>query len=364
MKRLTLACVAMGLSVGVLMTACQRSQPPLPDEGAMPSLASGGTWFNSPPLTDADLRGKVVLVDFWTYSCINCIRAMPYVKAWYAKYKDDGFVVVGIHAPEFDFEHDSTNVSAAINRLGITHPVVLDNDRKMWKAFENKYWPAHYFVDAKGRIRYHHFGEGEYQKSEQVIQQLLAEAAESEEGIVYSKGRKSTDTSTLVAGEGATAAADFANVKSHETYLGSNRAKGMTNPEKFEPGVTKKFQYPSSFALNDWALQGPWLISRQFAETGDSASGITYRFHSRDLNLVLGLAGVASADAKGVKFRVTIDGMPPGSAAGMDIDSLGYGVVTDDRMYQLIRQKGAVKELTFTITFFGPKVRVYAFTFG
>lgn len=352
----------------LLVSACGQSEPPLPVQGPMPSLSDGGTWFNSPPLTDEDLRGKVVLVDFWTYSCINCIRAMPYVNAWYAKYRDDGFVVIGVHAPEFDFEHDSTNVSDAIRRLGISHPVVLDNDRKLWKAFDNRYWPAHYFIDAEGQIRYEHFGEGEYQKSESVIQTLLAELPLNPSRITKS------DTATYVSGQGATAAADWANIKSHETYLGWGRAKGISNEGDVKRDAEQEFHYPSSFALNDWAFDGSWFISRQFAEArvkgSSDTSGITYRFHARDVNLVLGLntqlrkLSAGSTPDNGVRFRVTLDGKSPGPSAGIDVDSLGYGVVTEDRMYQLIRQTEPVKELTFTITFYGSGVRAYAFTFG
>lgn len=344
-------------SLGFLLISCSGSEPDLPDEGPMPELPKGGTWFNSGEITNEDLKGKVVLVDFWTYSCVNCLRAMPYVKAWYSKYKDDGFIVIGIHAPEFDFEHDTANVSAAIARLGIEHPVLLDNDMRMWKAFNNKFWPAHYFIDAEGEIRYHHYGEGEYEESERVIRQLLT-AAKSDSDNRFA--RNVSDTATQVSGVGATAPPDFANVRSHETYLGFSRAKGRVNRETILRDSVQTYSDIDRLSLNDWALGGNWLISRQFAEARETGARISYRFHARDLNLVLRLP----ESGEPVKFRITLDGQPPGSDAGVDVDSLGNGVVTENRMYQLVRQEGPIRERTFVITFEGVGVRVYAFTFG
>ena len=321
----------------------------LPIEGQLPSLDGATEWLNTKPLTAEDLKGKVVLIDFWTYSCINCLRAIPYVRAWAEKYKDHGLVVIGVHAPEFAFERNVDNVKKALSTLKIEYPVAIDNDYKIWRAFDNEYWPAHYFIDAQGRIRHHHFGEGEYDESEKVIQQLLAEAGDKNvpAGIVS------------VNGSGAEAASDKADVGSPETYIGYDRADHFASPG----GVVqdKSHVYATGpMQLNDWSLAGDWTISDERAQLNAAGGSIAYRFHARDLHLVLG----PSADGSPVRFVVTVDGKSPGAAHGADIDAEGEGVVTMQRLYQLVRDPGAVKDHTFEIRFRDPGVQAYAFTFG
>lgn len=318
-------------------------------EGGFPSLSGAEEWLNSPPLTSEGLKGKVVLIDFWTYSCINCLRAIPYVKAWAEKYKDHGLVVIGVHTPEFAFERKISNVRAAVAELKIGYPVAIDNEYKIWRAFDNQYWPAHYFIDAQGRIRYHHFGEGEYDQSERVIQRLLAEAGD--EG--YSTALVS------VAASGAQAAPDESDVKSPETYVGYNRADNFVSPG----GIVEdeKHDYASApLQLNQWSLSGDWTVGAENAALNKQDGRIAYRFHARDLHLVLGPA----ADNKPIRFRVSIDGAAPGTNHGADIDAGGQGVVDGQRLYQLIRQSGAISDRTFEIEFLDPGVQAYAFTFG
>ena len=326
----------------------------LPVEGPMPSLDGAVEWLNSPPLTREALKGKVVLVDFWTYSCINCLRALPYVRAWADKYKDQGLVVIGVHTPEFAFEKNIANVKKAVTDLKVDYPVAIDNNYKIWRAFNNNYWPAHYFIDAEGRIRHHHFGEGDYDESERIIQLLLSQAGHK---------LKSADL-VNVSATGAEAAADMNRVKSPETYLGYARAENFVSPggavrdmrHTYRAGIDE-LNAPS---LNDWGLTGDWTIANERASLDAPGGGIVYRFHARDLHLVLG----PGSDGKPVRFRVTIDGKPPGEDHGMDTDAEGNGTVTGARLYQLIRQKGHVADRTFAIEFLDPGVRAYAFTFG
>jgi cytochrome c biogenesis protein CcdA/thiol-disulfide isomerase/thioredoxin len=318
-------------------------------EGGFPSLSGAKEWLNSPPLTREELKGKVVLIDFWTYSCINCLRAIPYVRAWAEKYKDHGLVVIGVHTPEFAFERKVSNVRAAVAELKIEYPVPIDNEYKIWRAFDNQYWPAHYFIDAKGRIRYHHFGEGEYDRSERVIQQLLAEAGD--EG--YSAALVSVTAS------GAQAAPDDSDVKSPETYIGYNRADNFVSPGGI--AEDESHDYASApLQLNQWSLSGDWTVGAENAALNKQDGRIAYRFHARDLHLVLGPA----ADNKPIRFRVSIDGAAPGTKHGADIDADGRGVVEGQRLYQLIRQSGAISDRTFEIEFLDPGVQAYAFTFG
>jgi cytochrome c biogenesis protein CcdA/thiol-disulfide isomerase/thioredoxin len=320
-------------------------------EGTLPQLTGAVEWLNSSPLTAAQLKGKVVLVDFWTYSCINCLRTMPYVKAWAEKYRDQGLVVIGVHAPEFAFERDLGNVRKAVKDLGITYPVAVDNDYAIWRAFGNQYWPAHYFIDAKGRIRHHHFGEGEYAQSEQVIQQLLEEA-----------GRKDV-TNTVVSAEdakGVQQAADMSQVASPETYLGYERAQNFVSPEKQAADKARLYTAPAKPALNQWGLAGNWLSQPDQVTLNEARGSIVYRFHARDLHLVLG----PGKDGKPVRFRVTIDGAAPGKDHGTDVAADGTGTITGQRLYQLVRQSGAVADRTFSIEFLDPGVQAYAFTFG
>jgi len=319
-------------------------------EGPMPELKGAVAWLNSPPLSAAALRGKVVLIDFWTYSCINCLRALPYVRAWSDKYGKDGLVVIGVHAPEFAFEKNLDNVRRATRDLGITYPVAVDNDYAIWRAFGNEYWPAHYFIDARGRIRYHHFGEGEYAQSEAVIQQLLAEAGHADTDGDFVDPR--------TAGVGL--APDDSNVASPETYVGYERAEHFASPGGARHDAPADFAVPATLPLNDWGLAGHWTVHGQNATLGSTPGRIVYRFHARDLHLVLG----PGAAAKPVRFRVTLDGASPGADHGVDSDADGRGTVTGERLYQLIRQSGPVRDRTFEIEFLDPGVEAFAFTFG
>jgi cytochrome c biogenesis protein CcdA/thiol-disulfide isomerase/thioredoxin len=318
----------------------------LPIEGRLPSLGQLGPWINSVGLTPEQLRGKVVLIDFWTYSCINCIRSIPYVRAWHQAYADDGLVVIGIHAPEFAFERDPDNVRKAVADLGIRYPVALDNKLAVWTALKNNYWPAHYFFDAQGRQRYHHFGEGNYARSEMVIRQLLAEAGRAPKSVKMAQGLT----------RGAEIPAAIASIRSPETYIGYWRADRFVSPGGQARDAAKAYD-PAPLELNDWALEGNWTIKRQSGALNSAPGAIAYRFHSRDLHLVL-------AAPKPVRFRVTIDGKAPGADAGVDVDSDGTGVVTNERLYQLVRQKGEVRDRTFRIEFLDPGAEAFAFTFG
>ncbi|MGA3371063.1 MAG: cytochrome c biogenesis protein DipZ [Terracidiphilus sp.] len=318
--------------------------------GALGDLAGATAWINSPPLTAEALRGKVVLVDFWTYSCINCLRTLPAVKSWYAKYKDSGLVVIGVHAPEFPFEKDEANVRRAVRELGIDYPVAMDNDYAIWRAFNNEYWPAHYFIDATGRVRYHHFGEGEYEQSEKWIRELLEER----------NHQAPPDLAAKIAAGGAEAASDPDAVESPETYIGYDRADNFRSPGGFKKDDAQVYRAPARLKLNDWALTGQWKDEEQIATLLASGGGIVYRFHARDLHLVLGPGSEGAA----VRFRVTLDGKPPGADHGEDCDENGDGVVTESRLYQLIRQKGAVRDREFHIEFLTPGARAFAFTFG
>jgi cytochrome c biogenesis protein CcdA/thiol-disulfide isomerase/thioredoxin len=318
----------------------------LPVEGALPPLDGAVQWLNSPPLSREQLKGKVVLVDFWTYSCINCIRSVPYVRAWAERYKDQGLVVIGVHAPEFAFERDPANVRKAVADFRISYPVALDNNLTIWRAFNNRYWPAHYLADARGRLRYHHFGEGSTAETEQAIRALLAE-----------KGARLGNVASVSAA-GTAAAADFAAIRSPETYVGSRRAENFVSPGGFHDG-TGDYRLPNSFDLNDWGLAGRWTVEPQRAVSASPGANIAFRFRARDLHLVLG-----SATGKPVRFRVTIDGQAPNADHGMDIDAAGNGQVTDQRLYQLIRQKDPSRERLVTITFLDPGAEAYAFTFG
>ena len=325
------------------------TEPNLGVEGGFPSLSGATAWLNSPPLTSESLKGKVVLIDFWTYSCINCLRTIPYIKAWAEKYKDHGLVVIGVHTPEFAFERDVDNVRRAVSDLKIGYPVAIDNDYKVWRAFDNEYWPAHYFIDAEGRTRYHHFGEGDYDGSERVIQRLLAEAGNG--GVPQSL--------VSVAASGAEAAPSEGDDKSPETYIGYNRADNFVSPG----GIVEDENHLYDSAdpkLNQWSLSGDWLVSGERATLTSDNGKIIYRFHARDLHLVLG----PTADGKPIQFRVTIDGQAPGEDHGADTDADGHGVVNGQRLYQLIRQSGAIKDRTFEIQFLDSGVHAYAFTFG
>jgi cytochrome c biogenesis protein CcdA/thiol-disulfide isomerase/thioredoxin len=321
----------------------------LPVESTMPSLNGAVQWLNSEPLSMEALKGKVVLVDFWTYSCINCLRAIPYVEAWAEKYKEQGLVVIGVHAPEFAFEKNVDNVKKAIGDLGITYPVAIDNNYAIWRAFDNEYWPAHYFIDANGKVRHHHFGEGDYDGSERIIQQLLTETGKSNVagGVVNVKAT------------GAEAASNEADVQSPETYVGWRRSQNFVDEKGTVNDVPNNYTL-STPRLNEWGLTGNWTVGAEMAGLNAKDGSLYYRFHARDLHLVLG----PGADGKPVRFQVTVDGKPPGDGHGVDTDGAGNGTVTEQRLYQLVRESGAVADHTFEIRFLDPGVQAYAFTFG
>lgn len=320
------------------------------ETGKMPPLSGATQWFNSAPLTAESLRGKVVLVDFWTYSCINCLRTLPYIKAWNAKYHDQGLVIIGVHTPEFAFEKDRHNVEQALHDLGITYPVAMDNQYAVWNAYSNQYWPAHYLFDAIGKLRHQHFGEGAYQETEQMIQSLLKE---THQGVLAM-----SDELVQVIGTGATAAA--ANMeRSPETYVGYARQKNLASPEAVRNDVAAKYTVPRKLKPDQWALSGNWLVSAEAAAVQTPGAAINYRFQGRDLHLVLG-----AHDDQPVRFKVTLDGKAPGADHGADIDAQGNGVVREQRLYQLIRQNGKVPIHTFRIEFMNAGAEAFAFTFG
>jgi cytochrome c biogenesis protein CcdA/thiol-disulfide isomerase/thioredoxin len=315
----------------------------------LPDLSGAVAWLNSPPLTPDQLKGHVVLIDFWTYSCINCLRTLPYIRAWAEKYKESGLIVIGVHTPEFAFEKDLNNVRRAVSELKITYPVPLDNDYKIWKAFSNSYWPADYLVDGMGRIRHHHFGEGKYDETEQQIQALLKEG----------NGRLSASGLVTVAATGAEAAPD-SDVQSPETYVGYERADSFLSPGGPRKDVPHLYSVPKHLELNQWGFSGTWTDRAQVASLDSAPGRIIYRFHARDLHLVLGHA----SDGKPVRFRVRIDGQAPGVNHGVDTDAQGAGKITEHRLYQLIRQKDAIEDRTFEIEFLDPGAQAFAFTFG
>ncbi|MFL6128463.1 MAG: thioredoxin family protein [Mycobacteriales bacterium] len=322
----------------------------LPVEGSMPDFNGATEWLNSPPLTAAGLHGKVVLVDFWTYTCVNWLRTLPYVRAWAEKYADHGLVVLGVHTPEFDFEHDLDNVRRAAEDLRVDYPIAVDNDYAIWTAFANHYWPALYFVDAQGRIRHHRFGEGDYEQSEMVLMQLLAAAG---------AGDIAGDLVT-VDPRGVGAAADWDNLRSPENYVGYERTDNFASPDRAVLSTSHVYTTPARLRLNHWALAGAWTVKRQAAVLDEPDGRISYRFHARDLNLVMAPA----ARGTPARCRVRLDGQPPGAEHGTDVDEEGNATVADPRLYQLVRQPGPVTERTFEITFLDPGVQVYAFTFG
>jgi len=322
----------------------------LRDEGKFPPLTGASDWLNTSPLTAEELRGKVVLIDFWTYTCINWLRTAPHVRAWAEKYKDQGLVVIGVHSPEFEFEKDPANVERAVRDLAVGFPVAVDSNHAVWRAFRNQYWPALYFIDAKGRIRYHQFGEGGFEEAERVIQQLLAEA-----------GAKDISREQVqVRGEGIEAAADWDNLKSPENYLGLERTRNFASTSDAVRDKPRTYAAPSQLRLNQWALAGKWVVRNDAVALREAGGRISYRFHARDVHLVLKPAEAGTP----VRFRIVIDGQPPGAAHGADADEQGNGTATEPRLYQLVRQPGAISERLFEIEFLDPGIEAYAFTFG
>ena len=331
----------------------QQTAPPvnrLPIEGNFPSLGGATTWLNSPPLTAKSLRGKPVVIDFWTYTCVNWRRTLPYVRAWADKYKNEGLVVIGVHTPEFDFEKNLDNIRQGTTGMEIHYPIAIDSDRRIWRAFNNEYWPALYLIDAQGHIRYHQFGEGEYARSEEVIQQLLSEAGSPDVPREL----------VTVDPQGAEVAADWTSVHSPESYLGYEHTQSFASPGGAALARDRVYALPTQLRLNEWALAGDWEVQSEVVALSKAGGRIAYRFHARDLNLVMGVRARGSA----VRFRVLIDGRAPGAAHGVDIDEQGYGTVAEPRMYQLIRQPPPIAEHQFEIEFDAPDVQAFDFTFG
>jgi thiol-disulfide isomerase/thioredoxin len=322
----------------------------LPIRGEFPELDDATTWLNSGPLTPAALRGKIVVVQFCTFSCVNWLRTLPYVRAWEAKYRDSGLVVIGAHSPEFPFEHDVEKIRAALEAMGVEYPIAVDNDFAIWRAFANQAWPALYFADVDGRIRHRHFGEEEYERSERVIQQLL------EEG-----GKDVPDRSLVsVEPEGVELAAEWDTLRSPETYVGYARTSGLASFRGVDTGRSRLYVDPPTLELNEWALSGDWTVEEQIATLNKPGGRISFRFHARDLNLVMG----PQVDSGSTRFLELIDGEPPNGARGIDVDDRGNGEVVDARLYQLIRQRGPIRDRTFEITFLDPGAQAYVFTFG
>jgi len=315
----------------------------------MPELDGAIGWLNSAPVESRSLLGKVVLVDIWTYSCINSLRQLPYLKSWSAKFRDASLVVIGVHSPEFGFEREPHNVENAVRDLRITYPVAIDSDHRIWRAFSNEYWPADYYIDGRGRVRYHHFGEGDYGECERIIRELLKENG----------ARGLDDSPSIVSGSGVEVAPSR-DERSPETWLGYHRAERLALPERLAPDSLKTYGPPARPSLNQWGLSGPWNVGGESAELGADSGKIVYRFHSRDLHMVLAPAKTGTP----VRFRVRLDGIAPRSDCGTDSAPDGTGVVTEPRLYQLIRQKGQVEDRTFEIEFFDPGVRTFSFTFG
>jgi thiol-disulfide isomerase/thioredoxin len=327
-----------------------RTAGSLPVEGHLSSFEGATGWLNSRPLSAADLQGKVVLVDFWTYTCINWLRALAYLRAWAEKYQDQGLVVVGVHTPEFPFERDVDNVRQAVQDMAVGYPVALDSDYAIWQAFANRFWPAVYIADAEGRIRHHQFGEGGYAECEMVIQRLLIES-----------GRDSVPRHLVsVAQDGLEAQAAWASLKSPETYLGYEQARGFASHDSAALDQTHNYVAPYRLNLNHWALAGDWTLERRASVLDRAGGRILFRFHARDIHLVMGPRPRGGS----VPFRILIDGEPPGDAHALDTDEQGRGTVTQQRLYQMVRQPGTITDRTFETTFLAPGVEIYVFTFG
>jgi thiol-disulfide isomerase/thioredoxin len=323
---------------------------PLSDEGHLPGFDGATGWLNSPPLTSEGLRGNVVLVDFWTYTCINWLRTLGYVRAWAETYRDHGLVVIGVHTPEFPFERDEDNVREAAKDMKVEYPIALDSDYAVWRAFGNHYWPAVYTADADGRIRHHHFGEGAYMECERVIQQLLRESGRADVA----------DDLVSVVPDGLEAQADWTHLESPETYLGYEQAQNFASSGRPRLDEPHTYEVPDVMRLNDWALSGDWTIGSRASVLNEADGRIAFRFHARDVHLVMG----PPARGTTIPFRVLVDGEPPGEAHGLEVDEDGRGTLSQQRLHQLIRQPGSIEDRTFEITFLAPGAEAYAFTFG
>jgi thiol-disulfide isomerase/thioredoxin len=346
-RRSMLATAAAAGAFGLARLAAPSYAQDVP---ATDYLRNATPWLNSRPLTTAELRGKVVVIDFWTYTCINWLRSLPYVRAWAEAYQNAGLVVIGVHTPEFAFERNIDNVRRAAKDMRVDYPIAIDNDYAIWRAFNNQYWPALYFIDAQGRIRHHKFGEGEYEQSEMVIQRLLTEAGIRDVGHEL----------VSVDARGAEAAADWGDLKSPENYLGYERTENFVSPGGAALDKPRVYGAPARLGLNQWALAGDWTVEKQATLLNRPNGRIAYRFHARDLHLVMGPAARGSS----VRFRVLIDGQPPGAAHGIDVDDRGGGAVTEQRLYQLIRQPKPIADRQFEIEFLDPGLEAFAFTFG
>jgi thiol-disulfide isomerase/thioredoxin len=333
-----------------LMQQLKARAAQLPVEGELPSFAGATAWLNSEPLTPAGLRGKVVLVQFWTYTCVNWLRTLPYTRAWVEKYGDKGLGVIGVHTPEFPFEKDIDNIRKAANEMRVTYPIAVDSNYAVWRAFDNNYWPALYLADGQGRIRAHHFGEGAYDMSEMVIQQLLAGAGFT--GF--------SDELVSVQPEGTEVAADWGSLESPESYLGYEQGDNLASPGGVVADETHTYSVPTRLRTNDWALSGVWTITEKAAVLSEAQGRIVFRFHARDVNLVMGPGKRGSS----VRFRVSVEGRAPGAAHGTDVDGPGQGTAADQRLYQLIRQPGDIEDRTFEIEFLDPGAEAFCFTFG
>jgi thiol-disulfide isomerase/thioredoxin len=354
-RRSFLSTAAMTIAAAqVGMIGCAKAQSAtakrLHEEGGFPSLSGATGWLNSQPLTAAGLQGKVVLIDFWTYTCVNWRRTLPYVRAWAEKYKDHGLVVIGVHTPEFSFEHSVDNVRWAMKDMKIDYPIAIDSNYAIWRAFSNEYWPASYFIDAKWHIRHHQFGEGEYLQCEAVIQQLLAEAGIS--GFSHEP--------VSVAPYGAEAAADGRNLRSPETYVGYDQTQNFASLGGAARNKSHVYAPSAGLTLNHWALAGNWTVGKEAAVSNQPSGRIAYRFHARDVNLVMG----PPAPGTSVRFRVLIDGQPPGAAHGVDVDTQGNGTVVEQRLYQLVRQPEPIADRQFEIEFIDSGAQAFDFTFG
>jgi hypothetical protein len=346
---MTIAATTLGI-FGPMVQQVAPAGLQLPIEGEMPSLGSATGWLNSQPLTAAGLRGKVVLIVVWTYTGINWLRTLPYDRAWAEKYKNQGLVVIGVHAPEFAFEKNIDNVRREAKNMRVNYPIAIDSNHAIWRALNNQYWPALYFVDAQGRIRHHHFGEGEYEQSERIIKQLRAEAGIGGIG----------DELVSVDARGVEAPADWSSLKSPENYVGYERTENFASPGGAVLDKRRVYAAPARLNLNHWALSGDWTVGKQATLLNKANGRIAYRFHARDLHLAMGPA----ARGASVRFRVLIDGKPPGAAHGIDVDDQGNGKVTEQRLYQLSRQAKPIADRQFEIEFLDSGVEVFAFTFG
>jgi thiol-disulfide isomerase/thioredoxin len=354
-RRTFLEITAITLAGGRLNMLRSWQQPSTPTERSVASdelsaLGMATAWINSSALSRGDLEGKVVLVQFWTFTCINWLRTLPYFRAWAERYRSAGLVSIGVHTPEFTFEHDLDNIRRAVAALKVDYPIAVDSDYAIWRGFNNQYWPALYLLDGRGRVRYHQFGEGEYAASERMVQQLLTEAG----------SRDVTGGLSSVEGRGLEAAADWPDLRSPENYLGYERTERFASPGDIAPRRRRTYALPAELRQNEWALQGDWTIDKDRISPNQPNARLAYCFHGRDLHLVMG----PPSGSRPVRFRVLLDGNPPNGARGLDVDSQGKGVASEQRLYQLIRQPKPVVDRVMQVEFLDPGIELFSFTFG